>query len=93
MYIYIYICVCVCVRAYKQAGEYRASSCIHNGQYSEKRTYALTVKNENMSENHKTVQAKKVKLTEAWNQCNILIILQHLFVLRGRKMRFSWKEP
>jgi hypothetical protein len=29
--------------------------------------YELTKKEENVSESHKTVQGKEVKLTEAWN--------------------------
>ena len=35
--------------------------------------HELTMKDENVSENHKTVEGKKVKLTETWNQCNIVI--------------------
>ena len=91
IYIYICVCVCVCVCVCMYVHADWRIPCVHNDQYSEKRNYALTVKDENMSENQKTVQGKTVKLTEAWNQCNILIVLQHLFVLRGRKMGFSWK--
>jgi hypothetical protein len=53
--------------------------------------YALTVKDENVSENHKTVQGKKLQLTEVWNQSKHSDRLQHLFVLRDRKMGFSWQ--
>jgi hypothetical protein len=83
----ICVCMCVCVCVYVHGG-WRISCVFITASILRNELYALCVKDENMSENHKTVQGKKVKLNEAWNQCIILIVLQLLFVLRDRKLGF-----
>jgi hypothetical protein len=102
IYIYIYmcvcvcacacvcVCVCVCVGTCRLENTMRVHAFI-TASILKNELYALTMNDENVSENHKTVQGKKVKLTEAWNQCSIVIGCNICSFCEIGSWGFSWK--